>query len=72
MRETHEDQIERWVKFMKENPTKWKKIHTQFINSLFLNQRRVYKELSKTKEGRKKLIELYGIKNLDGYPNLKN
>lgn len=71
MRESHQDQIERWVEFVRNNPDKWKKIHTKFINSLFLNQQRVYRELSKTKEGKKKLIELYGIKNLDGYPSLK-
>ena len=71
MRETHLDQVERWAEFVRNNPSKWKKIHTEFINSLFLNQQRVYRELSKTKEGKKKLIELYGIKNLDGYPSLK-
>ena len=71
MRETHLDQVERWAEFVRNNPNKWKKIHVEFINSLFLNQQRVYKELSKTKEGKKKLIELYGIKNLDGYPSLK-
>ena len=71
MRETHLDQVERWAEFVRNNPNKWKKIHTKFINSLFLNQQRVYKELSKTKEGKKKLIKLYGIKNLDGYPSLK-
>jgi len=43
----------------------------KFINSIFLNQQRVYKELSKTKEGKKALIEIYGIKNIDGYPSLK-
>ncbi len=72
MRETHQDQIERWAEFVRNNPDKWRKIHTQFINSLFQNHQRVYKELSKTKEGRKKLIEIYDIKNLEGFPSLKD
>ena len=72
IRPEHMEQVERWALFVKENPTKWKRIHTQFIDSLFLNQQRVYKELSKTKEGKRTLIELYGIKNLDGYPSLKD
>ena len=57
---------------MRNNPKKWRKIHTKSINSLFINKQRVYEELSKTKEGRKKLIEIYNIKNIDGYPSLKD
>ncbi|OGI15475.1 hypothetical protein A3K63_01435 [Candidatus Micrarchaeota archaeon RBG_16_49_10] len=71
MRETHLDQIERWAEFVRNNPEKWRKIHTDFINSIFQNHRRVYKELAKTSEGRRKLIEIYEIKNIDGFPSLK-
>jgi hypothetical protein len=28
--ESHEEQMERWARFVKENPRKWKKIETVF------------------------------------------
>ena len=62
MRETHEEQIERWAEFVRRNPKKWKALHSEFINSIFANQMRIYKKLSKTHEGRKRLNELYSIK----------
>ncbi len=51
---SHEDQIKRWASFVKNNPSKWKKIHTEFINSQFEKAERVYQKLSKTKKGKKK------------------
>ncbi|MEM5793491.1 MAG: hypothetical protein QXY45_04030 [Candidatus Aenigmatarchaeota archaeon] len=71
MKDQRMDHIIKWAEFVRENP-RWRKYHTQFINSLFLNNQRFIEELSKSPEGRKKLIELYGIKNLDGYPILKD
>ena len=35
MRDDKTEQIERWAKFVRENPNKWKKIHTKFINAIF-------------------------------------
>ena len=72
MRASHDDFIDRWILFMKKNPNTWKKIHTKFINAQFEHAEEFYKSLSQTKEGRKKLIELYNIKNLKGYPSLQN
>jgi hypothetical protein len=71
MRATHIDQIERWAEFVRQNPNKWKKIHTDFINSMFENQKRVYNELVKTEDDRKKIIMIYNIRNIDGFPSLK-
>ena len=67
---THNDFIERWATFVRENPTKWKKIHTAFIDAQFEKANRFIKELSKTKEGQKKIVELYGIKNVGAYAKL--
>ena len=71
VRATHIDQIERWAEFVRQNPNKWKKIHADFINSMFENQKRVYNELVKTEDGRKKIIMIYNIRNIDGFPSLK-
>ena len=62
MREGHLQQVERWAHFVKENPTKWKKIHTTFINALFEKHESFRKKLLETPPGREKLQKLYGIK----------
>ena len=68
---THADQIERWVEYMKSNPD-WKKVHTQFINAQFEMAYRFIEKLAQTEEGQRRLVEIYGIKNLKGYPQLLN
>ncbi|MBD3204361.1 hypothetical protein GF327_08775 [Candidatus Woesearchaeota archaeon] len=47
------DEIERWAKFMKENPDKWKKIHTKFINAQFEKSQEFIKRLLKEPNGKK-------------------
>jgi hypothetical protein len=64
------EEIDRWIKYMKENPDKWKKIHTQFINAQFDKSCRFIELLLKEPNGREKIINAYGIKNLDGYKEL--
>ncbi len=63
IRQDHEDQIVRWANFVRDNPTKWKRIHTEFIDSIFDKHKQFVKQLSKTKEGKEKLVSLYNIKN---------
>jgi len=70
MRQLHEDFIERWVNFMKENPDKWKKNHTEFIDAQFEKANQIIEKLSKTKEGKQKIIKMYKIKNKEGYKEL--
>ncbi len=70
MRQTHQDFIMRWIRFMKENPDKWKFHHTEFINAQFEKANQVIKELSKTKQGKEKIIKIYNIKNKKGYQDL--
>ena len=58
---SHDEQIERWAVFVRDNPHEWKKQLKPFLDSQILMARRFYKNLSETEEGRKK-IELL-IKN---------
>lgn len=55
---------------MKENPSTWKEKHTKFINSQFEKSKQFQERLLKTPNGKDKLINLYDIKNIKGYPKL--
>ncbi len=68
---THNDFIERWAELVKTNP-EWKKHQTEFINAQYEKFYNFIQELSKTKEGQKKLIELYNITNKKAHPELLN
>lgn len=70
MRETHTDFIERWAHFMREHPSKWKKVHTEFINAQFKSHEQFLERLLRQPNGKEKIRELYKIKNLEGYPTL--
>lgn len=70
-RENHQEQLERWAQFVRDNPTKWKKHHTKFINALFEKNQQFMQRLLKTPHGKEKIIQLYEIKNKEGYPFLK-
>ncbi len=64
------EEIDRWIRFMKENPDKWKKIHTEFINAQFAKSQKFIERLLKEPKGREKIISAYGLKNLEGYKEL--
>ena len=70
-KDNRKDNIERWAEFVIKNP-KWKKYHTKFLNVRYYKVYKFIKELAKTKAGQKKIVEIYGIKNLRGYPKLLN
>ena len=55
---THDEQVERWAKFVKENPQSWKKEHTQFINAQIEKSWNFYNKLSKMPNGPQKINEL--------------
>jgi hypothetical protein len=61
------DQIERWANYVKENPEKWKKPHTEFIDSQFQKHNLFLTLLLNQKGGAKKIIDLYNIKNINGF-----
>jgi uncharacterized protein YeaO (DUF488 family) len=71
-RESHMDQVERWAHFVRNNPHKWKKFHTEFINAIFEKHDQFRKRLLNTPEGKKKLKELYGTKSKEGDRWLKS
>jgi len=58
---THTEQVERWARFVKENPEKWKPKFKEFIDSQIIISRRFYKKLSQTKEGKNKIKLLRNI-----------
>ncbi len=63
--------MERWANFVKNNE-RWKFYHTEFLNARYSKAQKFINELSRTKEGQEKIVELYNIKNLKGYPQLLN
>lgn len=69
---THMQQVERWARFVKENPMKWKEQHTQLINAIYEKASAAIEKIAKEKNGREKIMQLYGIKNKKGYPKLLN
>jgi len=66
---THLDFINRWIVYIEKN-LNWRDIHDSFINSQFENAYDFINKLSKTKEGQLKIVDIYGIKNIKGYPKL--
>ncbi len=67
MRTEHMEQVVRWANFVRDNPNKWKDIHTKFINAQFEKQQEFIRRLLKEPEGFEKIVELYGIKNVERY-----
>ena len=59
---THEEQIERWALYVKNNPNKWKSKFKPFLESQIIIARRFYKRLSETPKGREKIRLLRNIK----------
>jgi len=55
---SHSEQIERWARYVRENPDKWKSKLKPFLDSQIIISQRFYKNLSKTEEGKKKIIKL--------------
>ena len=60
MRDSHLEQVERWANYIRDNPTKWKKIHTEFINAIFQKNEEFIDKMKSSPEGREKLKEIYG------------
>ena len=66
------EEIDRWIKYMKEHPERWKKIHTEFINAQFIKSNHFIKRLVQQPGGREKITNAYRIKNIRGYKELLN
>ena len=55
---THSQQIQRWARFVRENPDGWKGKFNEFIDAQFEIARRFYDYLLESEVGRKKLREM--------------
>jgi len=64
------EEIDRWIVYMKEHPHMWKSKHSAFINAQFSKHKEVLEKLKHSPEGRKKIIQIYSIKNPEGYKGL--
>lgn len=71
MDDSRREQIDRWARFVKNSKGAWKKEHTAFINAQIEKSERFYRALAKTPDGKKKIIALFGIRNLDAIGFLK-
>ena len=68
--QTHDEFILRWAKFVRDHPTEWKKKQKEFIDSQFQKSMAFILRLSKTPDGKRKIMKAYGIVNRKGYPSL--
>ncbi len=59
---THNEQIERWAEYVRDNPDKWKSKIKDFIDAQIIISRRFYKKLAETKEGKEKIKLLRNIR----------
>jgi hypothetical protein len=59
---THMEHVERWARYVKDNPDKWKSKLKPFIDSQIIMARRFYCKLAQTKEGREKIKRLREIR----------
>ena len=71
MRESHNEQIERWAQFVKENPGEWQRHHTKFINAIFQQHKEVMERILKEKGGKEKIRKMYRITNWKAHPSLR-
>ena len=54
---SHNEQIERWARYIKNNPD-WKQKLKPFLDAQIIMARRFYKKLAETPEGRVKLEKI--------------
>lgn len=57
------EEIDRWIKYMKENPNTWRKIHNNFIDAQFIKANDFVQRMLKEPNGKEKLLNIYNIKN---------
>jgi hypothetical protein len=58
---THIEQVERWARYVKENPDEWKLKIKPFIDGQIIMARRFYEDLAKTEGGKEKIKRLRGL-----------
>ena len=58
---SHKEQIIRWAEYVKTNPN-WKEKLKPFLDSQIIKAQRIFHKLSKSEEGRRKILLLRGLK----------
>ena len=58
---SHGEQIERWAKFVRDNPN-WRRQFIKFSDAQITMARKAYQKLAQTEEGRKKIKLLREMK----------
>ncbi len=59
---SHIEQVERWARYVKDNPDKWKSKVKPLIDSQILMSRRFFENLAKTNGGKQKIEKLKNLK----------
>ncbi|HLC32590.1 MAG TPA: hypothetical protein VJJ82_02080 [Candidatus Nanoarchaeia archaeon] len=55
---THMEHVVRWARFVKENPTKWKAQHTEFINAIYEKAGSALDKITQMPGGKEKMRKL--------------
>ncbi len=58
---THNEQVERWARYVKDNPDNWKSRLKPFIDAQIIMARRFYSKLAETPEGLEKIKRLRNL-----------
>lgn len=58
---THMEQVERWARYVKDNPDKWKSKVKPIIDSQIIKSRSFYRKLIKTDGGKEKMKKLRNL-----------
>jgi len=56
---THMEQVERWARYVKNNPDKWKSKVKEFIDAQYIMSKRFYSKLAEMPGGREKIERLW-------------
>lgn len=59
---SHAEQIERWAKYVRENPD-WKFKLKSFLDAQIIIARRAYAQILKSENGKKKILRLKNLRN---------
>ncbi|MBI2672566.1 hypothetical protein HYX16_06550 [Candidatus Woesearchaeota archaeon] len=59
---SHIEQVERWARYVKDNPDKWKSKVKPLIDSQILMSRRFFENLAKIDGGKQKIEKLRNLR----------
>ncbi len=60
---SHQEQVEQWANYIRDNPTSWRIQHTRFLNAQIQLANDALQRIRKQKNGKEKLVELFSVKN---------